>query len=252
MQAMLLTAQSAALALCRARSRGQRVEHALVRPVDRCEAYAIQDATLAALGPIGGWKVGARGPGLEPICAPLPTGGLLPDGAVLRGAAWRLRGIEVEIGFQLGVDLPPRDAPYTLDDLAAAVESVLPVIEVVETRFTDWLGAAGEAQLADLLNHGALVLGRREPFTLAWFNLKRAEVELRFDKQIVAHTVGEHPCPDAGALLVWLANHCAARGAGLEAGQVITSGSCTGMLFASEGAVVRAEIGGLSPLGLSF
>ena len=47
---------------------------------------------------------------------------------------------------------------------------------------------------------------------------------------------------------VWLANHCSARGAGLKAGQVITSGSCTGMLFASQGTAVHVEIGGLAPL----
>src|SRR5687768_14457374 len=52
------------------------------------------------------------GPGQEPTCAPLPAAGLLPDGALLRGPAWRLRGIEVEVAFQLGADLPPRPTPY--------------------------------------------------------------------------------------------------------------------------------------------
>jgi 2-keto-4-pentenoate hydratase len=68
----------------------------------------------------------------------------------------------------------------------------------------------------------------------------------------VAHTVGEHPSPDAGSLLAWLANHCSARGVGLKAGQVVTSGSCTGLLFASEGTAVRVEIRGLAPLSVSF
>jgi len=96
------------------------------------------------------------------------------------------------------------------------------------------------------------VLGRRQPFEPAWFDLARVEAMLRFGEQIVAHTVGEHPSPDAGTLLEWLANHCAARGAGLKAGQVITSGSCTGMLFASQGTDVHVQIGGLAPLRMSF
>jgi len=242
----------AARALALARREGQRVPSALVQPESRGEAYAIQDATLAAIGPVGGWKVSARAPGLEPACAPLPAEGLLPDGARLKGPAWRLRGIEAEIGFQLGAGLPPRAAPYTLDDLAHAVESVLPVIEIVETRLDDWFGADAHAQLADLLSHGALVLGRRQPFTPAWFDLARAEATLQFDGQTVAHTVGEHPSPDAGALLVWLANHCATRGAGLKAGQIVTSGSCTGMLFASAGTAVRLDIGALAPVAVSF
>jgi 2-keto-4-pentenoate hydratase len=243
---------SAAKALALARRDGRRVPPSMLRPADRHEAYAIQDATIAALGDIGGWKVGAKSPHVEPTCAPLPAAGLLPDGALLRGPAWRLRGIEVEVGFELGADLPPRAAPYTPAEVAAAIASVLPVIEVVETRLADWLGAGAQAQLADLLSHGALVLGRRQPFAPAWLDLKRADVTLRFDDQVVAHTVGEHPCPDAAALLVWLANHCSARGAGLRAGQVVTTGSCTGMLFACEGTAVRAEVSGLSPLSLSF
>ena len=249
--AATVTPATAARALFVARRDGRRVPSALVQPADHGEAYAIQDATLAAIGSVGGWKVGARA-GQEPTCAPLPAEGLLPDGAFLTGPAWRLRGIEVEVGFQLGIDLPPRTAPYTRDDLAFAVQAVLPVIEVVETRLADWLGAGAAAQLADLLSHGALVLGRRQPFEPAWFDLARVEAMLRFGEQIVAHTVGEHPSPDAGTLLEWLANHCAARGAGLKAGQVITSGSCTGMLFASQGTDVHVQIGGLAPLRMSF
>ncbi|MDQ0588551.1 2-keto-4-pentenoate hydratase [Variovorax paradoxus] len=247
-----LTPAGAAHALYLARRDGRRVPSALLQPASRGEAYAIQDATLAAIGPVGGWKVSALAPGHEPTCAPLPAEGLLPDGARLQGPAWRLRGIEAEIGFQLGTDLPPRAAPYTLADLARAVESVLPVIEIVETRLADWFGADAHAQLADLLSHGALVLGRRQPFAPAWFDLRRAEAALHFDGQTVAHTVGEHPSPDAGALLVWLANHCAARGAGLKAGQIVTSGSCTGMLFASAGTAVRVEIGELATVVVSF
>lgn len=247
-----VTPDTVARALCLARRDGRRVPPALLQPADLAEAYAIQDATLAAIGPIGGWKVGARGPGEEPTCAPLPAEGLLPDGALLQGPTWRLRGIEVEVGFRLGVDLPARAAPYTREDLARAMESVLPVIEVVESRLADWLGAGSQAQLADLLSHGALVLGRRQPFEPAWFDLRQVEAELRFDDRIVAHTVGEHPSPDAGSLLAWLANHCSARGVGLKAGQVVTSGSCTGLLFASEGTAVGVEIRGLAPLRVSF
>ncbi len=250
--AATVTPDSAARVLYLARRDGRRVPSALLQPADRDEAYAIQDATLAAIGAIGGWKVGARAPGLEPACAPLPAEGLLPAGALLKGPAWRLRGIEAEVGFQLGVDLPPRAAPYTVDDMAFAVESVLPVIEVVETRLADWLGAGSETQLADLLSHGALVLGRRRPFAPAWFDLANVEAVLRFGEQIVAHTMGEHPSPDAGSLLAWLANHCSSRGTGLKAGQVITSGSCTGMLFASQGTAVQVEIVGLAPLSVSF
>lgn len=247
-----LAPAEAAQALCRARRDGRRVMSSLLPSHDRRAAYAIQDATLAALGPIGGWKVGASAPGREPVCAPLPAEGLVPGGASLVGAAWHLHGVEAELAFRLGTDLPPRGLPYTRDEVADAIDAVLPVIEVAETRLVDWLDASPSALLADLLCHGGLVLGEPAPFERAWLDLAHTEVVMHFDAQVVAHTVGEHTHPDVGALLVWLANEAAARGAGLRAGQVVTTGSCTGMLFASQGTAVRAEVKGLAPLHARF
>lgn len=241
-----------ARALLLARGNSERVRADVVRPESAEEAYAIQDATLQALGPIGGWKVGARSVEAEPTCAPLPAGGLLPAGAVLSGPAWRLRGIEVEVAFRLRHDLPPRCAAYTRDDLAFAIDAVYPVIEVVETRLDDWLSAGPRAQLADLVSHGALIVGQRRPFEKTWLRLSSLEVRLRFGEQRVAHTVGGHPCPDAGHLLTWLANHCSQRNRGLKAGQILTTGSCTGMLFASAGASIDAVVEGLGEVSLSF
>ena len=247
-----VTPQVAAQALCRARLDGRRVSSARLRIQGHDEAYAIQDATLAAIGPVGGWKVGAPGPGQQPICAPLPAAGLLSQDAVLRGAAWHLRGTEAELAFRLGADLPPRAWPYTQAEVAQAIDAVLPAIELAETRWADWLDASPDALLADLLCHGGLVLGEPQAFDAAWLDLARTKVAMRFDDQVVAHTVGGHMHPDVGALLVWLANHCMARGAGLRAGQVVTTGSCTGMLFASPGTAVHVKVDGLAPLSAFF
>jgi hypothetical protein len=73
-----VTPEAAAQALGRARRDGRRVPSTLLQARGREQAYAIQDATLAAIGPIGGWKVGATGPGQAPVCAPLPAAGLVP------------------------------------------------------------------------------------------------------------------------------------------------------------------------------
>ena len=41
------------------------------RPSNISDAYAIHDAVAAELGPVMGWKVGAKDAKAEPICAPL-------------------------------------------------------------------------------------------------------------------------------------------------------------------------------------
>lgn len=223
-----------------------------VLPADRAGAYAVQDAVVARLGPIGGWKVGAKGPALEPACAPLPASGLLHDGAPLAGPAWQLRGLEVEVAFRLARDIAPADDRMSAADIAAAIDCVLPVVEVVETRLAPWRGSDPLAQLADLQSHGALVLGAPCTLPAAQVDLRSVQAYLAFDGQPVASARGANPAGDVWRLLAWLAFHCVQRGQPLRAGQIVTTGSCSGMLFAPEGARVQAHLEGIGGLALHF
>lgn len=175
-------------------------------PASLAEAYAVQDALLAQLGPVGGWKVGAAGPQAEPGCAPLP----------------------------------------------AAFDAVLPVIEVVESRLLDRVGSDPLAQVADLQNHGALVLGAPCALPPALLDLRTLEVSLAFDGQPVAQTRGGNPAADVWRLVAWLVRHCAQRGQPLRAGQIVTTGSCTGMLPAPAGALVQAQVAGIGAISVQF
>lgn len=244
--------ERAAELLGRARRDGAGVAWQEILPADLDAAYAVQDATVTRLGPVGGWKVGAKGPQVEPICAPLPAAGLLGSGAVLTGMPWRLRGVEVELALRVGRDLDAADADLGPDELAAAFDAVLPALEVVETRLTDWRGGAPLALLADLQSHGALVLGEPLPMPTARPDLRTLAVTLGFDGRTVADTRGGNPAQDVWRLLAWLIGQCARRGQPLRAGQIVTTGSCTGMLFAPEGTQVEARLDGLGIVALRF
>lgn len=245
-------AATAAAHLLDARKSGVGVQSALVCPPDRAAGYAVQDATLAAIGPARAWKVGAKGPQAEPNCAPLPASGVLASGVALRGAQWSMRGIEVEVALRLARDLVPGSPYVDRKLLQAAVDCVLPVIEVVETRLADWRQSDPLAQLADLQTHGALVLGQPSALAPADVDLRQVQAYLAFDGQPVASTRGANPAADLWRLLGWLAWHCAQRGRPLRAGDVITTGSCTGMLFAPEGSRVQASLDGIGSIELAF
>jgi 2-keto-4-pentenoate hydratase len=223
-----------------------------VLPPDRATAHAVQDATLAALGAVGGWKVGAKGPETEPGCAPLPRRGLVASGAALLGPPWRMRGIEVEVAVRLGKDLIPTSGEPDAATVRAAIDAVLPVMEVVETRLADWRDSDPLAQLADLQSHGGLVLGEPSDIALEDVDLRTVQAYLAFDGQPVASTRGANPAGDIWRLIGWLAWHCAQRGQPLRAGQIVTTGSCTGMLFAPEGAHVQAQLDGIGRVELRF
>lgn len=243
---------AAARRLIAAHKGAASVPSAAVQPPGAAHAYAVQDATIAGLGPVGGWKVGAKGPALEPGCAPLPASGIFDTGSVLLGPPWRMRGIEVEIAVRLRKDLVPSSGEPGASAVRDAVGALLPVIEVVETRLADWRDSAPLAQMADLQSHGALIVGAASQMSPGDLDLRNLEAYLAFDGQPVASTRGANPAGDVWRLLGWLAWHCAQRGQPLRAGQIITTGSCTGLLFAPERARVQAQLAGIGTAELQF
>jgi 2-keto-4-pentenoate hydratase len=248
-------AGSAAQYLLRARKGSALVPSAEVAAPDASSAYAVQDTVALALGDVGGWKVGASGPAAEPGCAPLPAAGIFQTGAALLGPPWCMRGVEVEVAIRLGHDLVPRPGEtgaLSPARIFEAIDAVLPAVEVIESRLADWRESGPLAQLADLQNHGGLVVGSPSPIDPRDIDLRTVEAYLAFDGQPVASTRGANAAADIWRLVGWLAWHCAQRGAPLRAGHVITTGSCSGMLFAPEGALVQAQLAGIGQVEIHF
>jgi 2-keto-4-pentenoate hydratase len=246
-----MTSSRTADLLVTARQNAGTVPWRDILPRNREQAFAVQDATLATIGPVAGWKVGVSASGAEPSCAPLPAACLLASGVTLSGPQWRMRGIEVEVALRLVRDIHPQGKLLTSHELSGACDAVLPVIEVLESRLDDRQGEP-LAQLADLLSHGALVLG--EPSTLApgQLDLKMLDARLAFNGEQVANTHGGNPAQDVWALFAWLAQHAEQRGQPLRAGQIVTTGSCTGMLMAPPDALVQAEVAGIGAIKVQF
>ena len=236
--------------LVAARDSGRLVSWHDVLPSDRAAAYAIQDATLARIGPIGGWKVGASNLEAEPICAPLPASGLLASGARL--GTGLLRGVEAEVALRVARALTADDAALPDGELAKAFDAAYPVIEVVETRLEDWTNSAALAQLADLQSHGALLIGPAATISIGSIDLRSVEAHISIGDDISKQTTGGNPAGDIWRLLRWLIRHCADRGTPLLPGQIVTTGSCTGMIFAREGASVRARLAGFGEVAVDF
>ncbi len=222
---------------------------------DEAQAYAIQDAWVAQVvqagGAVAGWKVGASNNDSPPNAAPLPDVCVRADGARLGLGPASLRGIELELAVRLGRDLMPGDRIPGREEIAAAIAEVVPAIELVDSRFLEQRQAPADARLADLQSHGALVVGAPargiDPTTL---DLATLHTRLVIDGAVAVDVTGGHTAPDLWRLLGWLARHAQARGLPLRAGQVITTGSCTGLVIAKPGARVEGELVGIGRVSL--
>ncbi|MBP0599235.1 fumarylacetoacetate hydrolase family protein [Herbaspirillum sp. LeCh32-8] len=218
---------------------------------DAATAYAVQDAQLLQLGPVGAWKVGSKGRGFEPACSPLPLSCVMASGARLSGPQWRQRGLEVELALRVGRDCDPGNELLSREQLLDVFDAVMPAIEVVETRLGRLPCENPWASMADLQSHGALVVGEAIPMPANAPELDAIVATLAIDGREAARTTGGNPA-ELWPTLAWLARHCALRGMPLKKGQFVTTGSCTGLVNARAGTLVEATLEGIGGVALRF
>jgi 2-oxo-3-hexenedioate decarboxylase/2-keto-4-pentenoate hydratase len=251
--------ERAAAALLGARSERVRLD-ALPEgaPATIEEAYRIQDAVIERLGTPAGWKIGCTsefaqsmlGVG-EPFAGRVLAPLVFASPARIPAALLFMRGIEVEFAFRMGRDLPAAGAPYDEAAVAEAVAAVHPAIEIVDSRYHDWLAVGGPHLIADNGCHGALVLGAEAD----WRGLDLAAVatELWMNGERFAGGAGRDVLGHPLRALAWLANHRAARGEALRAGDIVSTGStCDALGWAEAGDRAEARFGGLGEVEVTF
>ncbi len=228
------------------------------RPKTSAEAYAVQDAAAAALGEkVAGWKVGATG-GMArkllktrvPFAGRVYASRMLKTGATIPSGAYPMRGLEAEIAFKLATDLPPRAKPYARAEVRRAIGAVHPAIEIVSSRWNDWLAVGVHSVIADHGANGALVLGR--PLAGGTdLDLDALAVEMQVDGAVMGKGTGAAVIGGPLGSLLWLANLLRRRG-GLKAGDIVSTGTCTGLVKAAPGSQVVATYGGKPRVSFTF
>jgi 2-keto-4-pentenoate hydratase len=222
-----------------------------LRPVSIEEVSTVQDAVAQAYGDIGGWKIGAPTPDATPSFAPMPAAWIAAGGTTLTGERFLYRGLEAEIAFLVGEDLPPRPTPYSREEVLAAMESCHPAIEELESAFFDPTTATRNSVLADLQMHGGFIYG---PAFADWkqVDFKTEKVTLAIDGSVRVERTGSNTSGDLLRLLPYLANEGALRTGGLRRGQWITTGSWTGNTLAVAGSAVDVEFSFAGRVSLRF
>ena len=229
------------------------------RPRTAEDGYAIQAAFVAACGqPVAGWKVGAIAPAsqqmfgvTEPFYGPILAPVVFSSPAELPAADFPMRGIECEFAFRLADDVAPREEPYGIDEVAERVSAPIPAIEIVSPRLDHPIKHGAPTAIADCGVNGGLVLGAA---TLEWqaIDLATHAVRLVIDGEQKAAGTGALVLGHPLNVLAWFVNRYTSGGRTLPAGQIVSTGTTTGLVILEPGRTAVADFGTLGQISLRF
>jgi 2-keto-4-pentenoate hydratase len=220
-----------------------------LQPASLDECHAIQDATVRMLGEtIGGWKVGLGKDGVvtrAPIFARL----IHNSGAQLDSKTIPMLAIESEIGFRFTKPLLKRDAEYSRDEVSAAVEA-FPAIELLNSRYADTSKRSQLERVADCFIQGGVVCGVPRADWRS-IDFSRQSVRLVIDGSTAANNTGSHPTGDPIGSVVALVNKLR-QGTGVQVGQIMITGTWTGITSVKANSLVEVLFEGFKPLKAQF
>ncbi len=233
-----------------------------IAPNSEAEGYRIQDAVHDLLasdfGVRVGYKIGCTSAVMQQyLNIPHPCGGgVFAKGVHDSGASLSVKdfvrvGVECEIAVRLARDLAPSEEPFTAEWIAEAIDAYHPAIEIVDDRYVRWETMGAPTLIADDFFAAGCVLGQAVPRSAAPDLLQvtgRALINGVEAGQGTGADVLGHP----HHALAWLANHLAADGKGLRAGEIVLTGSLVKTVWLNAGDEVVMELAGLGKVSATF
>lgn len=241
--------------------RSGRVVDALpdsVAPRSVPDAYEAQAALVDLLAASGdgepvGYKVGCTNAAAQellgadgPFFGRLLSGSVLASGERLSVGGAASLAVEPEYGYRVERAMPPAAQRYDASTVVGHLSALIPSIELVGGCYSDITTIGIPSILADNALNAAWISG--EPVTDGWSDIDLAEIEVRVlvDGALVASGTAANVLGHPLNVVAWLANELNQRGSQLEAGDYVTTGTCTAVERVEPGAAVRCEFG---PLG---
>ena len=224
------------------------------------DAYEIQLTQIETLVQAGrtvkGMKVGLTSAAMQNLLGVRQPdfGHLLDDFFFLEhepiplGSRFLQPRVEPEVAFVLKKTLS--GPGVTVHEAIAAVDFVLPALEIVDSRIADWKITVVDT-VADNASSGGLVLGST-PTALQDVDLRLGGCVFRRNGQVVGTGAGGAVLGSPISSLVWLANTVGALGTALEAGWVVLPGAITAMQPVAPGDTFTATFSGLGSVTARF
>jgi len=233
-----------------------------IAPRDEADGYRIQravhDLLLPSDGALAGYKIGCTSNVMQdylgiphPCSGGVFARGMHDSGASFGHADFVRAGVECEIAVRLKRDLSPSEFPFTTAWVTEAIEAYYPAIEIVDDRYAKWETLGAPTLIADDFFAAGCVLGDKVARSDAPDLLEIVGRAIVNDTE-AGHGTGADVLGHPHHALAWLANHLAAEGKGLFAGQIVLTGSLVKTIWLNPGDRVAIELEGLGRVEAQF
>ena len=224
------------------------------------EAYNLQDISekLLKMERIG-WKIGATSLKAqqylntkEPVTAPMFKNYCYQSLSTITIFTNQNTSVECEFGFKFKKHLPPQIKKYELNEIISAIDCLIPVIEIIGSRFEGGFENLGPIKLiADMVVHVGLIKGT-EINKWQHINLAKQNVELYKNGSKIIAGYGSDVLGSPLNVLEWSITHLSKRGKNLNPGDIISTGTCTGITSIFPGDKIVANFIGLDTIKLNI
>ena len=242
-----------------------QVNSSATLPLNIDEGYDIQLAQITSPGALGahsGWKCGHTDvpaytkAGLkEPTRGPLFSNTTLPSPGYFETEQKGPVNVEIECGFTFKTTLLPKSGEYTVAEVYAAIDQVVPCIELTGRRYTTDATPYSKValDLSDGLCGTAVVTGTGvSPQHFAKIEeFAQLQASVLINGQAKASGTGAIILDNPVLSLTWLVNHLTKRGIPVQKGHLVISGAIA-KCKALPGDHCVAVLGKLAPVELTL
>ena len=219
------------------------------KPTAMIDAYAVQDAAIAADGrEIAGWKLGKIDPpveGVNRLAGPIFTDQVVVEEempAMMPVFADGFGAAESEFLLRIGTAPDPAKRDYTIDEALALIDAVHVGIEIASSPFPGINDNGPLVTITDFGNNNGLVIGApiknwRDADIVGW------PIKLLINGEVIGDATARTMLDGPFGAARFLFEHMAGRGMALRAGQWISTGAVTGVHRVAVGDEVEALFG---------
>ncbi len=227
------------------------------------DAYAIQEALRRirepSLGPTAGYKVALTSTVMQemlqyysPFAGPLHANMIYANGVDLDHANFGRLCVECELAAVLGKDLTSANAPYTRQQIADAVDTLCPALELVDDRNADYgdISSLVLTLIADNAWNAGIVLGSAVSDWRA-LDLESIHGTVSINEKTEDEGHGRDVLGHPFEALRWLVNTIAEQGKNINRGMVVMTGTMIATRFVKPGDALTFSVDGLGDVSVS-